>query len=71
MDDPELLKAAIAASGLSARKFATIVLLRDERTIRRWLHGPTEDSTNELPKIVREKCESIIKGRPLRSPERD
>jgi hypothetical protein len=60
MTDPELLKAAIAASGLSARKFATVVLLRDERTIRRWLRGPVEGSTNALPKVVREKCESII-----------
>lgn len=32
-----LLKAAIAASGLSARQYAMTVLLRDERTVRRWL----------------------------------
>lgn len=67
MTDPELLRAAITRSGLSARKFATVVLLRDERTIRRWLAGPQWDnesgellSANELPKLVREKCESII-----------
>ena len=34
-----LLRAAIARSGLSARQFATTVLLRDERTCRRWLAG--------------------------------
>jgi hypothetical protein len=32
-----LLRDAIAASGLSARQYAVTVLLRDERTIRRWL----------------------------------
>lgn len=35
----DLLEAAIEASGLSARRFARTVLLRDERTIRRWLAG--------------------------------
>lgn len=40
MTEPtELLRAAIAASGLSARRYATEVLLRDERTVRRWLDG--------------------------------
>ena len=34
-----LLRDAIAASGLSARRFAVDVLLRDERTVRRWLAG--------------------------------
>lgn len=33
------LRTAIAASGLSARQYATQVLTRDERTIRRWLAG--------------------------------
>lgn len=35
----ERLVAAIAASGLSARQYARTVLLRDERTVRRWLAG--------------------------------
>jgi hypothetical protein len=39
MSDVELLRERIAASGLSARKFARDVLLRDERTVRRWLAG--------------------------------
>lgn len=34
-----LLRAAIAASDLSARRYATEVLTRDERTVRRWLAG--------------------------------
>lgn len=34
-----LLRAAIEASGLSARRFAVEILLRDERTVRRWLAG--------------------------------
>lgn len=35
----ELLAKRIAESGLPARRFATEVLLRDERTVRRWLAG--------------------------------
>ena len=35
----DLLRASIAASGLSARRYATEVLTRDERTVRRWLAG--------------------------------
>lgn len=39
MTDVELLRDAIARSGLSARRFASEILLRDERTCRRWLAG--------------------------------
>ena len=39
MTDRDLLADCIARSGLSARQYATTVLLRDERTIRRWLSG--------------------------------
>lgn len=35
----EALRAQIAASGLSARRLAREVLLRDERTVRRWVSG--------------------------------
>lgn len=35
----DLLAKAIEASGLSARRFASEILLRDERTVRRWLAG--------------------------------
>lgn len=34
-----MLRALIDRSGLSARKFATRVLYRNERTVRRWLAG--------------------------------
>ncbi|HWP38967.1 MAG TPA: hypothetical protein VNL18_15580 [Gemmatimonadales bacterium] len=34
-----MLREAIRKSGLSARRFARDVLLRDERTVRRWLAG--------------------------------
>jgi hypothetical protein len=37
--DKKLLKDAIKSSGLSDRRFATEVLIRDERTVRRWLSG--------------------------------
>ena len=35
----DLLTAAIAKSGMSARQFATQLMGRDERTIRRWQSG--------------------------------
>ncbi len=35
----DLLRRAVEASGMSARRFATEVMIRDERTIRRWLAG--------------------------------
>lgn len=55
MKDAELLEKAIAASGFSARQFATVVLLRDERTIRRWLAGDSP-----IPVVVREYLEGYI-----------
>jgi hypothetical protein len=56
MTDAELLRAAIQASGLSARKFAVQVLIRDERTIRRWLAG-----TNFIPQTVKAKLLELLK----------
>jgi hypothetical protein len=47
MTDRDLLEAAIRARGLSARSFARVVLLRDERTVRRWLAGDSP-----IPKAV-------------------
>jgi hypothetical protein len=49
MTDSELIQSAIATSGLSARKYAEMVLLRDERTVRRWVAGKSP-----IPKVVRE-----------------
>ncbi len=43
----ELLGRRISESGLSARRFAVEVLLRDERTIRRWLSGDSP-----IPRVV-------------------
>ena len=39
MTDPELIRSAVALSGLSARQFAERLLGRDERTVRRWSSG--------------------------------
>lgn len=49
MDDIELLRRAIEASGMHPRDFAVKVLIRDERTIRRWLN-----QESPMPKIVAE-----------------
>ena len=46
--DADLIAAAVAASGLSARRFAVALLARDERTVRRWLAG------DALPAPVRD-----------------
>jgi hypothetical protein len=54
-DDIELLKRAIAKSGLSARRFAVEVLTRDERTIRRWLDGD-----RPIPRVVRRKLLELL-----------
>lgn len=42
MTEIQLLKTAIAKSGMSASGFATEILTRDPRTIRRWLKGTTQ-----------------------------
>ncbi len=60
MSDPELLSAAITASGLSVRQFAREVLIRDPRTVWRWLKGPDEHGEHLLPVAVRAKCEAIV-----------
>ena len=57
MTDAELIRAAIDASGLSARRFAVEVLIRDERTIRRWLAGDSP-----LPKAVRAVLMARVSG---------
>jgi hypothetical protein len=43
----ELLKAAIQKSGLSATRFAEMVMARESRTVRRWLNG-----TSPIPKAA-------------------
>lgn len=49
MSDKQLLRDAIEASGLPDRRFATEVLIRDERTVRRWLKGD-----RPIPEVVAE-----------------
>lgn len=51
----DLLREAIAASGLSARQYAVQVLLRDERTVRRWLAGDSP-----IPKVVVDRLTQLL-----------
>lgn len=53
--NPELIREAVAASGLSARRFAERIMARDERTIRRWVAGDTE-----IPPVARRWLEDWI-----------
>lgn len=53
--DAELLRRAIEATGLSARRFAVEVLVRDERTVRRWLAGDSP-----IPHAVRDRLTAIV-----------
>jgi ribosome-binding protein aMBF1 (putative translation factor) len=55
MADPELIREAIEASGLSARRFAERILARDERTVRRWVAGDTD-----IPPIARRWLEGWL-----------
>lgn len=59
----QLLARCISESGLSQRDFAIAVLMRDARTIRRWLSGE-----RPMPKLVADclkglaDCEGGIQG---------
>jgi hypothetical protein len=55
---PRLLAQRIRESKMSARRFALEVLLREDRTIRRWLKGDAP-----IPKVVQRWLEL-----PKRSP---
>lgn len=52
MSDVDLLSRAITRSGMSPRSYAINVLVRDQRTVRRWLDGE-----QPLPKEVRRRLE--------------
>lgn len=54
MLDADLLRDAIAASGLSARGFAALLDV-DERTVRRWLAGE-----RSVPGTVGVVCRAVI-----------
>jgi hypothetical protein len=62
--DPEkaarikLLQRAIELSGMSARQFAIQVLIRDERTVRKWLHADSE-----VPDVVRDFLMTYLQDR--------
>jgi len=58
--DAQLLRAAIDASGHSARGFALNVLDVNERTVRRWLTGE-----RDLDTTVRVVCAAIVDDPPL------
>jgi ribosome-binding protein aMBF1 (putative translation factor) len=49
------LRKAIELSGLSDRQFAQKVLVRDERTIRRWIAGD-----RPIPQAVRAKIDELL-----------
>lgn len=46
-EDITLLRQRISESGLSARRFAREVLLREERTVHRWIAGDAP-----IPRLV-------------------
>lgn len=46
-----LLREAIRRSGLSNRQFAERVMVRDERTVRRWLSGKATIPETALRRI--------------------
>lgn len=57
MSPVDLLRDAIKRSGLSARLFAKKMLMRDERTVRRWLAGDAP-----IPRAVIEWLEESKQG---------
>lgn len=55
--DADLLDRVIKASGLSARRFAMEKLVRDERTVRRWLA-----KKRPMPEVVRTWLHASLEG---------
>lgn len=60
-NDAELVTLAIEASGLSLRRFAEYVLLRNERVVRRWRSGELS-----MPREARSLCEYLVSLTPKR-----
>ncbi len=54
MTDRDLLARVITASGLSASAFARDTLIRDPRTVRRWLAGDSP-----IPKAVKDHLATL------------
>lgn len=57
------LRAAIKRSGLSNRQYAETVLMRDERTVRRWLAGK-----QAMPAVVVRSLEAVQARTPVPGP---
>jgi len=55
----DLLRVAIKASGLSPARFAREVVVRDPRTIRRWLRGKPIPETviHRLKELTRKEAD--------------
>jgi hypothetical protein len=60
LPDKELLSLAIKVSGLSVRRFARERLVREPRTVWRWLAGE-----NDLPRAVRETLVEYVATTPM------
>jgi hypothetical protein len=59
VNDQELLSRAIAGSGKSVRRFAREELVREPRTVWRWLAGE-----NPVPAMVREHLQAYVVEHP-------
>lgn len=57
MEDKELVRAAIKHSRKSVTRFATEDLVREPRTVRRWLAGDAP-----VPQLVRRFLEDLLKN---------
>lgn len=55
-DARDLLERAVAHSGLSLRSFAETVMVRDERTVRRWRAGDVP-----IPAVCIRKLEQYVR----------
>jgi hypothetical protein len=55
--DHELLELALERSGLSARRFARELMLRDEKTLRAWRLG------GRIPAVVKPRLKQLARRR--------
>lgn len=55
-DHRELLERALAVTGLSLRSFAESVVIRDERTVRRWRAGDSP-----IPDVAARRLEQVLR----------
>lgn len=60
LGDRELISRAIKASGKSVRRFAREDLVREPRTVWRWLAGE-----NPIPRAVHEMLSAYVAANPL------